>query len=342
MALTDKEINQIREELQTCKKPLIFFHDDADGLCSFLLLYRYIKEGKGIIVKTTPDVDEKFIKKVEEYQPDKIFIVDLAIVQQEFIDKIKPKIIWIDHHKPLKRENVLYFNPRKHDKEDNTPVSSLCYQVVQQDMWIAAAGAIADWHWPYFIEEFRKEYPDLLPESIDNPEDALFETKLGKLIDIISFSLKGTTQDALKYAKIFTRIKTPYEILDQETPKGKYIYKNFEKIDKEYQNMLKKALKVKPRGKILLFEYQSGKMSFTKDIANELLHRNPDKLTIIAREKDGEMKMSIRSKNIIIPPILEKALKETEGYGGGHEHACGANVKKQDFERFLDIFKKNL
>ena len=34
-----KEIKEFRKELQECKRPLIFFDDDADGLCSFLLLY---------------------------------------------------------------------------------------------------------------------------------------------------------------------------------------------------------------------------------------------------------------------------------------------------------------
>ena len=89
--LNQKQIKQIREELETCKRPLFFFHDDADGLCSFLLLYRFIKEGKGIIIKTTPRVDEKFLRKVEEYGPDKIFIVDIAIVDQYFLDH---KLLW--------------------------------------------------------------------------------------------------------------------------------------------------------------------------------------------------------------------------------------------------------
>ena len=54
------------------------------------------------------------------------------------------------------------------------------------------------------------------------------------------------------------------------------------------------------------------------------------------------MKISIRSKSVIIPPILEKALEGVEGFGGGHEYACGANVKKKDFDRFIESFKKQL
>ena len=65
--LTEKDYKKIREELKNCQKPILFFHDDPDGLASFLLLYRYIKEGKGVVVKTYPRIDNKFVNKVEEY-----------------------------------------------------------------------------------------------------------------------------------------------------------------------------------------------------------------------------------------------------------------------------------
>ena len=159
------------------------------------------------------------------------------------------------------------------------------------------------------------------------------------MIQIISFCLKGTTQDAMKCAKIMTRIKTPYEILNQETPAGRYIYKKYEKVNKEYITLLKNALKTKSDGKLLLITYKTDKISLTKDIANELLHRNPKKITIIAREKDDEMKMSIRSKTIVLNPILNKALEDVQGSGGGHEYACGANVKTKDFKKFIKNFK---
>ena len=108
--LTNDQIKEIRKELDECKNPLFFFHDDPDGLCSFLLLYKYKKEGNGVIVKSVPKLDEKFLKKVQEYSPDKIFVADIALLDQEFIDKANAQVVWIDHHEPLKRNNVKYFN----------------------------------------------------------------------------------------------------------------------------------------------------------------------------------------------------------------------------------------
>jgi len=342
--LTKKEVLWITKELLESKNPLFFFHDDPDGLCSFLLLYRLVREGRGIIVKTTPDVNERFLRKVEEYKPDKIFIVDLAMVDQSFIDKAKAKIIWIDHHEPLKRHgNLRYFNPRiKHPKR-NIPVSYMCWQIAKKDLWIAMVGCVGDWYWPRFADNFKKKYPNLLAKPIKSPEVALYTSNLGKLVRIFSFILKGKTSDAMKCVKILTRIKEPDEILEQKSAAGKYIYKKFLKINKEYLALLRRAEREKQMiNRMLVFSYTHGTMSFTSDLANEMLHRYPSKIILIAREKSGEMRMSLRSASVRIPMILKNALIGVEGYGGGHEYACGANVKKKDFRRFIENLDKQL
>jgi len=106
--------------------------------------------------------------------------------------------------------------------------------------------------------------------------------------------------------------------------------------------MLKKALKNIEDNKMLLFTY-SNTMSFTGDLSNELLYRFPKKLIIVAREKSGEMKCSLRSSgHVSVSNILKKALVGIDGYGGGHEHACGACIKKEDFTRFVENIRKEL
>ena len=94
--------------------------------------------------------------------------------------------------------------------------------------------------------------------------------------------------------------------------------------------------------KILVYTYSDDKMSFTGDLANELLYKFPDKVIIVGRKKNDEVRMSIRSRGIVIPQILEKSLSGLEGYGGGHEYACGANVKQDDFNEFIKRMKANL
>lgn len=340
--LNEKEIKQIREELETCKRPIFFFHDDQDGLASFLLLYRYVKEGRGIVLKAFPQLTEQYAKKAVDYGADKIFVLDIAIVDQEFIDHAQAPVIWIDHHEPIQRDNVKYFNPRTKNENLNIPAAYLCYQVAQADMWIAMVGCLGDWYMPHFTEEFREKYPDLMPEKHQTPGALLFETKMGILNKAFSFNLKGSTSEVFQSIKIMTRIDSPYEILEQSTPKGRLVYKKYEKINKVYDSLKEKLLKQKTKKKVKVFKYTEDRLSLTKDMSNELLYLFPDSIIVLGREKSGEMRCSVRAMNTDLKPIMEKALIGIEGYGGGHEHACGCAIKVHDFDKFIANIEKQL
>jgi single-stranded DNA-specific DHH superfamily exonuclease len=338
--LTQKDYDNIRQELDNCKRPMFFFDDDPDGLCSFLLFYRYVKEGKGVVVKSSPELKPMFLKTVENYKPDKIFIVDKPMVSPDFIEKVKVPIIWVDHHELKQNTGTKYFNSR--DSGFGEPTSCICYRVVKQDLWIAMCGSVGDWYLPDFKKEFSEKYPDLLSSKIKKPEKALYETRLGEIIRILSFILKGKTSEVMKCVKILTRINDPYELIESKTARASFIMKRYRKVEKNYKELLDRAIKSKDKSKILLFTY-SNKMSFTGDLSNELLYKFPKKLTIVAREKDGEMKCSLRaSSHISVSKIVEKALLGVNGYGGGHEHACGACIKKEDFGKFVENIKKEI
>ena len=141
--LTKKEIEQLKDELMHCKKPMFLFDDDPDGVASFLLLYKHIQEGKGVIVKSKPRIGEVFLRKVEEYNPDKIFILDVPMVDDEF--KVNVPVVWIDHHEPQETK-FKYFNPRT--RGEVMPTSYLCWQVVRENNWIAMMGCVGDWTMP--------------------------------------------------------------------------------------------------------------------------------------------------------------------------------------------------
>ena len=338
--LTESQFQEIYAELKASKRPLFFFHDDADGLCSFLLLYRRLMRGKGIMVKAVPVVDDKYLKNIQDYAPDKIFVLDLAVVEQSFIDKAGVPIVWIDHHEPIERKNVKYFNPRIAKNEDNQSVTELCYLTVKEDLWIAAVGAISDWQIPSYFKEAAEKYPHLLDAKVTRPEEALFNSGIGRLARVMNFILKGTTTEAMRSVKVMTRINDPYEILDQKTPRGRFIIKRYSYIQMHYDALLKKSLKTVDKEDILLFKYKDVKYSFTGELANELLYRFPKKAILLCREKSGEMRCSLRSAGKPILPALKKALAVVEGNGGGHENACGCSVKVSKFDTFLEEFKK--
>jgi len=339
--LPEKQYQQIRDELKNCKNPLFFYDDDPDGLCSFLLLYRYIKEGRGIAVKTHPTLDARSAPKIVECNADKVFVLDVAHLEQDFIDASPVPVIWIDHHGPFDRHNVKYFNPRLIKKDANFPTTYLCYKVTQQDLWIAMVGCIADMHLPDFFHAFSEQYPAMLNSQKD-VQDIYFNSDVGKLIKTFSFCLKGRTDDVKKNLSALTKINEPEEILNQTTAAGKFIFKQYAKTNKMYESLLNDALSYPSDKKMIVYSYTDEKMSFTGDLANELLYKFPKKIILIGRRKGDEVRMSIRSKGIMIPLLLEKALIGLEGYGGGHEYACGANVKAHDFSEFVERFEKLL
>lgn len=337
-----EQIQQIKEILDNSTNPLFLFDDDPDGICSFLLLKRYSDKGKGVIIKSSPKLTDLYLRKIDEYRPDVVFVLDKPIIDQDFIDQVNVPLIWIDHHEPIKRDGVKYFNPRIENKDDRTPVTHWCYQVTKKDLWIAGVGVIADWFIPSFFEELKKEYPDLLTNKTDNPGEIIFDTEMGKLIRLFSFLTKGRTSDVNKNLHILSKINSPYELLKQETPKAKYLYKRADKISKQYKSLLEKALQTKTDDEILLFIYPSSTNSFTGELSNELIYRFPDKLVIIGREKDDDIRFSLRSTNILIPPILKKVFQQIPGYGGGHEHACGSSIEKTYLNQFIELIKKEI
>jgi nanoRNase/pAp phosphatase (c-di-AMP/oligoRNAs hydrolase) len=151
--------------------------------------------------------------------------------------------------------------------------------------------------------------------------------------------MKCSTQQALKSIKILTRINDPLEILDQTSSQGRFIHRQYDNINETYERI--KSQMKSSRGKLLLSIYED-RFAITGDLANEMQHRNPDKVVMIARRNDEWMVCSIRSQNISIKEILEKSLVGIDGHGGGHEHACGAGIKHGDFPKFIENMKKNI
>ncbi len=337
MSISEKEINEIRSYLEKSENPLVFYDDDHDGLASFILIKKEYDKCHGINVKSGMRDENIYFRKIQEYNPDTIFILDRAEISQELIDFVNVPLIWLDHHPVLDRTGVKYYNPRIHDKNDNRPTSYWAYKIVNKNLWIALVGIIGDYHIPEFIEEF--EYKELF-DNKKEIEPILYDSRFGILVKVFNFILKGTTTDVKKNVNMLCKIDNPYEILNKETPKGKYLYNFYEKINKEYQRLLSQAEKNATTDKIFLFVYPDSKLSMSAGISSELKYKFPDKLIIVARERNGYMRVSLRSKNIILPELVKKSLEDLDGYGGGHDYAVGAQINKDDFPKFIENIRK--
>lgn len=337
--IQEEKINEIRRFLLESKMPLFMFDDDIDGLCSYLLLKRLIKRGNFVAIKSTPKLGRSFLNRVVENRPDRIFVLDKPMMEQEFVDDVNVPIVWIDHHEPQKDVlGVKYYNPRIEDDKDNRPTTYWCYRVANQDEWMAMIGIIGDWHMPEFADKFSKEHPDLLQQT-KNIGKAVFESNIGLLIKIMAFSLKGKSSDVTKNIKLLEEIESPYEILNQTTKAGKKLHSYFESIKGDYEKILSEAIKNVTKEEVLLYTYPSTKHSFTGNLSNELIYRYPEKIVIVGREKEDSVVLSFRSSGVELPSLIQEALIGLNGYGGGHKLACGGNINKNDFQEFIKRFK---
>jgi single-stranded DNA-specific DHH superfamily exonuclease len=340
--LTEQQINEIKEHLGKAQNPLFFFDNDNDGLTSFLLLRRSLNRGKGVAIKSFPELNVSYYKKVNELNPDYIFILDKPVVSSEFIEKARENnipVVWIDHHQTdsIPEKGVYYYNSYLNDKT-NEPVSYICYKLTnrKEDLWIAMIGCISDYYIPDFYDEFYKKYPDLGKKLPKSAFDLLYSSEIGHIARILDFSLKDTTTNVVKMMKFMIDAKNPIDVL-QENYKTKQILKRYEQIDGKYQELMDRARK-KVKGKLIYFQYGGG-LSLSSNLANQLQYEFPEKTIVVAYLNGDSANISLRGVNA--RELTLESIKDIPGAtGGGHERSTGAKMTVDDLPKFKDKIEK--
>ena len=182
----------------------------------------------------------------------------------------------------------------------------------------------------------------MLSEHITRVEDALFASPLARLVKLLSFNLKGKTAEVQKSILTLTRIKSLEELNEGASAGARFLLKKYEHVNVTYEALFARAKKAATDDSIVIFMYEEDTLSLTKDLANELLYTYPEKVIILGREKSGELRISLRSAKYELPQALQQAFHGLQGRGGGHEHACGASVKKEDFSQFVENLRREL
>ncbi len=348
--LTSEQIVEVREHLERAQNPVFYFDNDADGLCSFLLLSRFIGRGKGVAVRSYPNLDKGYARKAMELGADYVFVLDKPTLSDEFVSAIAEMnlpLIWIDHHNVDDKdyskihENFFVYNPSKNLGKDmsNEPVTYLSYKITQrkEDIWIAVMGCIADHYMPDFANEFGKENSELWGK-VKEPFDAYFGTEIGKIAQALNFGLKDSITNVVKMQNFLLKCSSPTEVLEES--KGNVLFlKKYNELKKKYDSLIKEAEKCLD-GNFLFFDY-GGESSMSAQLSNELSYRHKNVFVIVAYRNGGVVNISIRGKNV--KKILNNILGKFEGAsGGGHEDAVGARVKTEDLKRFEQILREEI
>lgn len=344
--LSKEQLDEIREHLDKAQNPVFFFDNDCDGLVAFILLRRYINRGKGVAIKSFPELDDSYIKKVEEFNSDYIFILDKPQVSKAFMEEADKKnipVVWIDHHDvnyELVGKNISYYNPIYSKNKSSEPTSYLAYKIVnsKNDMWLAMAGCVADNFLPDFSEDVVNQYSDIFGGKQESAFGILYETQFGKLVNMLSFGLKDRTSNVVAMISYLFNVKSPSEILVENDSNLK-IFKRYEEINAVYIKLLERAKRVSRNARKVVFFQYGGELSMSADLANELSYRFPSKIIIVAYVKGSIANVSIRGKNVRDKTL--RAIKEIEGaMGGGHEHATGAKMSLSDLPKLRKVFEE--
>jgi len=336
--ISEDQIIEIRNVLESCSNPLFLFDNDVDGFCSFLLLSRAFLKGKGVAVKTFPDLDESYFRKIKEFNSDCVFILDKPKVSKDFFERVfevNIPVYWIDHHLVenfSKPSFVNYFNSYKE------PVTAICYEIVKfrslNDFWINLLGCIGDRFLPLGYDKFLEYYPDLGVFGSDAFK-IYYESTIGKIAMALNFSLKDKVSNVMRVIKFMNSVQTPYEVVE-EMNKQNGIFKRYDEIKKKYDKLFSLACEKVKNSKLIFFCY-GGSLSISSDLANELSYKFPEKFVVVGYKTSNKVNISARGKNA--KNIILSAISNLENStGGGHEEAVGAKILSKD----LDIFKKKI
>ena len=350
--LDKKQILEIREHLEKAQNPVFFFDNDCDGLMSFVILRRFIGRGKGIPIKSFPELDAGYTKRIEEFNSDYIFILDKPMISKGFIEEMKKKnvpIVWIDHHfieenKEFCGNNglVSYFNPVFSKEMSSEPVSFISYEIAgsKDNMWLAMVGCIADNFIPPFEKEFALKYPELWKKNSKGAFEILYESEFGKIVSILDFSLKDRISNVVAMINFMIKANSPADILN-ENEKNFKIIQRYKHINSAYTKLIEKARKIARNSKKIIFFQYGGELSLSANVANELSYRFPGKIVMVAYIKGASANVSIRG-NSDVRKITLDAIKTIEhATGGGHEHATGARISVDDLPKFKEFFERS-
>ena len=340
--LSPKELSEIKEKLEQSQNPLFLFDNDVDGLCSFLILQRALGRGRGVAVKTFPELNAQYLRKINELNPDAIFILDKPQVGEDFVKGVEEKnlpLTWIDHHEVKVQKKLLKKVSYYNSFPSAEPITYIAQKIFnrKQDLWLAMIGCIGDVYMPDFAEQFSEQNPELFPSPNISAFDANYTTELGKIIKMLNFGLKDTTTNVLNLIRTLIKAKSAHDILE-ENYHTRQLHKRYNEINKTYKKLLDKAeTQVKKNEKLIFFTY-SGNISISSEISNELFFKYREKFIVVAYKRPGKINISIRGKNA--KQITEKTVKKIEGgTGGGHELATGAQIPSDKLDEFKTIIK---
>jgi single-stranded DNA-specific DHH superfamily exonuclease len=338
-----KELGRLEEFLNTPGKRLLFYHRDADGICSAALLLKFFG-GFESNARQGPRIEREFVKEILEKRPDLLVFLDLPVDQEweklkEIMEKLpKARVVVIDHHiheRDMNSDRIVHVNPRFFaDKYIATSYAVFkLMQSLGKDVsplvWISSIGIIGD----YDIKDCRdvlelseKTYPGSIGKDP-------MRSKLGYASELIcsAVTVKGD-EGALKVLKTLLESKDYRKFLESKRLKTWH-----KSVREEMARVIKDAYRNREiHAKLGLQIYTiRTRMSLTSAVSTYFAEKFPEKTIIIRKRFEGEWKLSFRNQSgrVNVGQLAKKCVQGI-GTGGGHKKAAGAIIS--DWDKFRE------
>lgn len=340
--LDSSQILKARTLLEESNSPFFLYDNDADGLCSFVLLRRWLGKGTGSAVRSHPDLDAKYAHQAISHGADLVVVLDRPFLGDDFLQELAIHhipVLWIDHHdveSPHRSDPMVHnLNPRFGKKSSHEPVTHWCYKIAgrKKDFWIALMGCIADHYLPSYNLLMNKEYAELW-KKVKGPFEGYYTTELGYLARMIGFSLKDMPSHVRALETFLFSCNNPYELIE-EFASGDSFSQTARSLHTRYKILIERAL-LQVEEPSIFFSYR-GDSSMSSELANELSFRFPKSYIAVVYLKQGIVTLSLRGLNV--RKLFDILMTEFPcASGGGHRDAMGVRLPSSDLEGFKERF----
>ncbi|MCS7123282.1 MAG: DHHA1 domain-containing protein [Candidatus Aenigmarchaeota archaeon] len=306
---------------------LVVHHYDTDGICSASLVSIALeirgKKYKNLSLSQYDEDGWRMVLKHSSKYKNAIFL-DLASINRNIIEAFE-RVMIIDHHQLKNYPNyVVYINPRLKNSNVYIPCSYIIEKILnlKEFRWIGIVGTIGDMGF------------DLL-KKFNISEKNWKKTKLGKIAMVIdSVKVIGGKKACEKIVKFIAKSNSPNDVL-----------KNYGKFYIKYKKELLRLIKDFKRNKKVINDFIIyrifSKYNFSSTLATILSRKFKNKTLVISqKEKNGSIKVSLRSSRLDLTDFLDKVLKDIKATYGGHPQASGITFSNEkEFSRFLEKIK---
>lgn len=322
---------------------LILHHWDCDGICSAVLLYKYLKKinNKIKVDFFLPKIGNYFIddidrKSIIKKDPNTLFIVDMALPKDDIL-RLKKDISCIhifDHHKQDKILEVNHINPFTDNNYSSLDFPSAGWVINdyfnKPQNILSVLGAIGD--------QEEKVKNNIGVERIIE-ENGLSFDKCVEITKSIDSCYVLNDIDGIKDNMVFLINNNDNQIIGLIN--SDRLLGNREKVVKEINMIVNSEQKVLEKEKIIIKEIETD-YHIISDITRTLSKKYDSYVIIVINRSSNSMSnIYFRTKinDINLYNVMDLALKK--GYkAGGKKEVAGIILPEKEVNKFISIATK--